>query len=336
MVSTESLNESSIATRISPSIGILAGPTATGKSSLAIELACEVGNIEIINADSLLVYKEMNIGTAKPSAEELNRIPHHLINIKTPDEPFTAGEFKRAAEAALQDIHSRGKRALLVGGTGFYLKSLLFGMWGESEQNASVSLELKTQLEGQCQTKLYQKLFQKDPTSALRIGISDRYRLVRALVLMDQTGKSLTQLQAEVPSLPDPRFALWILDRTSDELHLRIERRTQHMLEEGLISEFQILHSKYPLSRALHAIGYAQVGDSVAGNLPQGRKIEPGMNGLQSEISLATRQLVKRQRTWFRNQSKKTPGSRWFHLEQDRAMLEVEFKSLYRNAYVQI
>ncbi len=306
-------------------VGLLTGPTATGKSGLAIEFALNQGGIEIINADSMLVYRGMDIGTAKPSLHERKQIPHHLIDVKNPNETFTAGEFKRAVLSTIDEIHSRGNRALIVGGTGFYLKSLLFGLWKAPPSHP----EIRKKLEEHSNDELYKKLLEVDPISAQRIGHSDRYRLIRGLEIIELSGKSLEQLQSELPPEPDPRFHLWILDRSNPDLQTRIHLRTSQMIQEGLIEEYQKIHSLYPESRSLMAIGYAQVKDFLEGKPPAGRKIKPGIEGLQEEIELATRQLVKRQRTWFRNQSQKTPQSEWFHFEEDRSRLELAIKKVY-------
>ena len=126
-----------VSEKVSPLVGILTGPTASGKTQLALRWASERGNIEIINADSLLVYRGLDIGTAKPTPDQLKQLPHHLIDILDPDQAFTAGDFFKAAHVAIAEIHDRGKRALVIGGTGFYLKALLFGLWGLPETSAS-------------------------------------------------------------------------------------------------------------------------------------------------------------------------------------------------------
>ncbi len=302
-------------------ISILTGPTATGKSSIALQWARQNRDIEIINADSLLVYKKFNIGTAKPSAEELQEIPHHLIDLCEPDEVFTAGEFFRAAENSISDILKRGKKPLIVGGTGFYLQALLFGIWNAPAADPQIRQRLET-LE---LPALYAKLNEKDPLSARRIGHSDRYRLVRALELIELSGQTPTELQAETKKDPDPRFQLLILDRDSEDLNQRIRIRTRLMLEANWLEEVQSLRAQYPNCRPLQSVGYAQVIQYLDGQKPQGRKISEGLRGLQEEVELATRQLVKKQRTWFKNQSKKVPQSRWFHLEKDLALLEETF-----------
>lgn len=308
-------------------IGILTGPTATGKSSLAIELALNrYPKLEIINADSLLVYREMNIGTAKPSPTELKTVPHHLIDIRSPNETFTAGEFVRTAHTAIEEIHQRGNRALIVGGTGFYLKALLFGLW----EAPPADPQIRSTLQKETNETLLMRLQERDPLAATRIGLSDRYRLIRALEIIQLTGKSPTQLEMETPQHPSPQFRLWILDRPTEELHIRIQKRTQTMIQDGLIEEYVHLQKNFPEARALNAVGYKQVGDYLAQRTPSGRKLEPGLGGLDSEIQLATRQLVKQQRTWFKGQLSKVDTAQWFLLEDQRDKLVEQFKSVYQ------
>lgn len=306
-------------------VGILTGPTATGKTDLALRLCEEHGSVEIINADSLVVYREMNIGTAKPSAEDLARVPHHLVDIRNPDQPYNAGDFVREVGAAIDRIHSRGKRALITGGTGFYLKALIYGLWEDSRS----APEVRKELEKIDSPTLYRELEARDPESAHRIGVNDRYRLLRSHELLRVTGKTPSQLEAESATKPaDPRFELWIVDRDPAELESRIAERTQAMLKLGLIEETQALRARYPGAPALSSVGYAQVQAYLDGVVPTGRKLKPGIDGLADEIILATRQLVKRQRTWFRGQH----DGQWFTLSDDtesESPIQAAFKAIY-------
>jgi tRNA dimethylallyltransferase len=309
----------------SKKIGILTGPTATGKSQIAIDFALQHGKIELINADSLLVYQGMNIGTAKPSSDELKQVPHHLIDIRKPDQPFTAGEFFRTATRTIEEIESRGNRALIVGGTGFYLKSLLFGLW----EAPAADLELRKKLKELPQQVLYDRLFARDAEYALRIGKNDSYRLVRACELMELTGKTPSELQATMTHQANPRFMLWVIDRTNDDLFARIAHRTRTMLQDGLIEEVKALQPQYSQCRALSSVGYLQTCQFLAGEKPPGRKIKPGLEGLSEEIQLATRQLVKQQRTWFRRLKTQVFHSQWFNLDADRPQLVEHLNSVY-------
>ena len=306
---------------------ILTGSTAAGKTSAAIKLAelyqkiHASSQIELVNADSISVYRHFNIGSAKPSLLEQKNISHHLLDIKDPEENTHAGEFHRACEACLQDIHSRGNRALIVGGTGFYLKGLLLGSWGDIPANP----QLRMQLEDLDNQQLFQQLLAKDEAWALKVSAGDRYRLIRALEVIEQTGKTPSQLEAQTSQEPDPQFRLLVLDRPNKELHSRIETRTQKMLEAGWIEEVEDLIKRFPQSRALNSVGYQQVKDYLQQKKPAGRKMASGLQGLQDEVNLATRQLVKKQRTWFKAQK----GAEHFLLEKDRNSLEKALKEIY-------
>ena len=290
---------------------ILTGPTATGKTTLALAAAAAHPQLELVNADSLLIFREMNIGTAKPTAQELTLVAHHLIDIRSPAETFTAGDFVREVEKVLIDIHSRGKRALLVGGSGFYLKALLYGLWDVPAAN----LIIRAELEKENNVTLFNRLALHDEQSALKISQNDRYRLIRALEIHQLTGK--TPGDFKPPENPNPRFALWVIDRATDELHARIAKRTEQMLADGLIDEVKTVREKYPTSRALDAVGYRETIHFLNGTTPEGRKVRVGLPGLQDEIELGTRQLVKRQRTWFRGQKHRED----FVLPQDESRL---------------
>jgi tRNA dimethylallyltransferase len=310
-------------------VGILTGPTASGKTAVALGLAARHG-LEIVNADSLLVYRGLDVGTAKPTHAERARVPHHLVDIRDPDEPYTAADFRRDARAAIDAIHARGGRALVVGGTGFYLKALLFGVWDAPP----AAPELRRALEACPNTELYAELFGVDPDSALRIGGNDRYRLVRAIEIWRQTGRTPSALAAAQPRDPDPRFALWVVDRQNADLESRIARRTREMLDAGLIDETRRAQARWPGARPLGSIGYAQVLAHEAGRAPAGRPLAPGLEGLRSEIELATRQLVKKQRTFLRGLrgfrgADGAPIARWFHLDADRAALDAAAAEVY-------
>jgi len=277
---------------------VLSGPTASGKSSLAIEVASLLG-LEIINADSVCFYRGFDIGSAKPSLEELGRIPHHLIDIADPLDTYHAGRFLKDCKEKLEDIHARGKRALIVGGSGFYLKALRKGLWDAPEG----SPEFRESLRDHATEELFQDLRNLDPDHATKIGSADRYRLVRALEILHFSGKKPSELESRMSDRTDPAFQLWVIDRESPELMERIRLRVEHMLDAGWIEETQQLLEAYPESRTLRAVGYAQVVRHLRGEPPSGRKILPGVPGLRDEIILSHRQLVKQQRTWFKQLS---------------------------------
>ena len=312
MVSTQSLDPISV---------ILSGPTAAGKTAIALELARAHGDIEIINADSLLIFNGMDIGTAKPTPEELKEVPHHLINIIDPSQTFTAGDYVRLVNQAMKAIHTRGKRALLVGGSGFYLKALIYGLW----EGAPADPAIRAELEKIASPDLYDELFKVDQESALRIGVNDRYRLVRAIELIRLTGKTPTALQAEQNHTPRADLKLFVIDRSNEELFPRISERARAMLDAGFIEEVEGIRSRFGESRALTAVGYTQVCGYLDGVSPSGRVLREGLLGLQDEIELATRQLVKRQRTWFKSEK----SAKAFELERDHEKLIEELEKIY-------
>ncbi len=275
---------------------ILTGPTAVGKSSLAIEIA-EMLGLEIINADSVCFYRHFNIGSAKPTPEELTRVKHHLIDVADPNETYHAGQFFRDCMAALEGIHSRGKRALIVGGSGFYLKALRYGLW----EAPPTSIEFRNTLQDRSNPELHEKLSALDAEHAKKISVSDRYRLIRALEIIEISGKKPSELEASMDKVPNPAFSLWVVDREKTELQERMKARIEVMMESGLIEETEQLNQQFPESKVLSSVGYAQVMNYLNGVLPPGRKLRPGLAGLQDEIELAHRQLAKQQRTWFKN-----------------------------------
>ena len=281
---------------------ILSGPTAVGKSSLAIEFALQfekkyLKKIEIINADSVCFYQQFNIGSAKPTPDELEQVPHHLINIAHPHDQYHAGQFLKDCEKVRHEIEARGNRALIVGGSGFYLKALRYGLW----EAPPTSPEFRASLSDKTNLELQTALQEIDPVHAEKISLSDRYRFIRALEIHALSGKKPSELEAEMPNEPNENFELWILDREKDALAKRMSSRVEKMIAEGLIDEVIHLRDQFPLSKTLHAVGYQQVLDFLNGEKPEGREPKPGLSGLKDEIELAHRQLAKQQRTWFKN-----------------------------------
>jgi tRNA dimethylallyltransferase len=306
---------------------ILTGPTAVGKSSFSIQFALKHEKItgqkiEIINADSVCFYQEFNIGSAKPTEEELQSVPHHLINVAHPNEVYHAGEFLRTVKKTLAAIHARGNRALIVGGSGFYLKALRLGLWDAPP----TSLEFRDTLKNETIETLHAKLKTIDPVHAEKIGTNDRYRAIRALEIFELSGKKSSELEAEMPSEPNSQFELWILDRDKEELSERMRVRIAQMLEQGLVEEAKNLREKFPESKTLRAVGYHEVLQFLDGVKPQGRKIVEGLPGLVSEIELSHRQLAKQQRTWFKN----LKPEQSFTLDRDLNLLKEKLMSFYQ------
>jgi tRNA dimethylallyltransferase len=323
------------ASRVTPPIhpvAIVTGTTASGKTGIALEFARSFprGEIEIVNADSLLVFRGFDIGTAKPSHAELEEIPHHLVDVRSPDEAFTAGDFIRECDAALLDIHRRGKRALIVGGTGFYLKALLFGLWDAPKADPAI----RSRLELESNPALFDRLCTFDQKAALRISAGDRYRLIRALEMIEISGKTPSEHEAEAAERPSiPGLSLFVVDREAEALRDRIVQRTDQMLEAGFVEEVKALRNAHPDSKALSSVGYAETLRFLDGIPPEGRKILPGMPGLRAEIILATSQLAKRQRTFFGNETQgqfcRASHRRFLTLDHDREELLFSLKTLY-------
>lgn len=302
-------------------VAVLTGMTASGKSSIALDAARKYG-LELINADSIQVYRHLNIGSAKPSAAELKEIPHHLIDILNPTEQYNAGDFVKQVETALADIHGRGKRAMIVGGTGFYIKALLYGLWAAPPIDPAIREKVSKLSSEDAMTQLKAS----DSVAAEKISMQDRYRLTRYLEIALQTGQKPSELEKETASRePREEFPLLVVDRPEEELLKRISQRTDEMLEAGLIVETQKLLDAFGSARPLGSVGYAQVLDFLKGVPPSGRKIDPGIPGLKSEIVLATRQLARKQRKWFEGEK----ASQWFHLDTDRAKLEKVLHEVY-------
>ncbi|MBI5758959.1 MAG: tRNA (adenosine(37)-N6)-dimethylallyltransferase MiaA [Planctomycetales bacterium] len=276
----------------------LAGPTACGKTAVGVELAARL-NAEIVSLDSMSLYRGMDIGTAKPSAAERSRVPHHLIDVIEPHEEYSLAEYVAAAEQACREIVSRGRVPLFVGGTGLYLRAVLRGVFEGPAADWDVRGRLE-QLAATDSTRpvLHERLQHLDPASATRLHPNDTRRLIRALEVFELTGQTLSSLQCESPLPGDerPPHVYW-LEPPRDWLHDRINRRVEAMFAAGLIDEVKhLLTAERPLSRtARQALGYKETIDYLAGSpntTPQ---------NLIELIQTRTRQFAKRQHTWFRN-----------------------------------
>lgn len=273
----------------------LMGPTASGKTALAIEI-CEALPCEIISVDSALIYRTMDIGTAKPSAAELKKAPHRLIDILDPAQSYSVAEFRKDALVAMQDISAKGKIPLLVGGTMMYYKALIDGLspLPESDQKVRQAIELQAKESGW--DVLHQQLAQIDPLSAKRIHPNDPQRLVRALEVYLLTNRSMTDLMA-TKSEPIPynirQFCIAPQDRAV--LHQRIAQRFQMMLDSGFQAEVEKLKSRSDLHLnlpSIRCVGYRQMWQYLDGDFD--------FEQMREKSIAATRQLAKRQLTWLR------------------------------------
>ncbi|MBP6310420.1 MAG: tRNA (adenosine(37)-N6)-dimethylallyltransferase MiaA [Arenimonas sp.] len=275
------------------------GPTASGKTAFAVDLAQQL-NTEIISVDSALVYRGLNIGSAKPDAETLKLAPHRLIDIREPHEIFSAADFANEALPHMQELSGQGKVPLLVGGTGLYFKALLKGLSAMPASNPDVRAELQTRVTLEGWQALYEQLQAVDPISAARIHPNDPQRILRALEVYLVSGKSLSQWQASSQQQPFPFRVLELVLSPQDRcvLHERIVLRFDQMLEQGFLAEMQglmknpLLHPDLP---SMRAVGYRQAWQHLKGDI--------NFDAFRNLAIIATRQLAKRQLTWFRGQS---------------------------------
>lgn len=275
----------------------LMGPTATGKTALALKMA-QHWPVEIISVDSALIYKQMDIGTAKPEAAELAQVPHHLIDIRDPAQSFSAWEFAEAARGLIQAIQQRGRLPLLVGGTMLYFRALLEGLNALPQANEAIRQQLEHEAEQQGWSALHQKLAGLDPAAAVRIQPGDRQRIQRALEVHMLTGRSLTELlQQQTPKLDSPVLKVVLAPQDRGPLHQRIATRFERMLQLGLIEEVEGLRARGDLNLALpsmRCVGYRQVWLMLDGTI--------SADEMPDKAIAATRQLAKRQFTWLKKQ----------------------------------
>jgi tRNA dimethylallyltransferase len=278
---------------------VLTGPTAVGKTELALRWA-EANHAEIVSCDALLFYRGMDIGTAKPTAAERARVPHHLIDVGEVDEGMDVTGYVALAREAVDGIAARGKRVLVAGGSGFYLKSFFAPVADDVAVPAELRAEVSARLETEGLAALVAELRALNPQGLGGLDVANPRRVTRALERCQASGRTLATLAAEFARMPGP-FADWDvrctrLDREPEDLHARIARRVDAMLAEGLVAEVERLRAA-GLERnpsASRAIGYRETLAMLDGGLPRA--------SLAAEIVKNTRALVKKQRTWFRTQ----------------------------------
>ncbi|MCG9767261.1 tRNA (adenosine(37)-N6)-dimethylallyltransferase MiaA [Pseudoalteromonas piscicida] len=271
------------------------GPTAAGKTALAIEL-CQALNAEIISVDSALVYKGMDIGTAKPNAQEQAQAPHHLIDIIDPAQSYSVAEFRADAIKLIDDFHQRGKVPILVGGTMMYFKGLIEGLSPLPEADAEIRAVLEREAEQKGWPALHQQLKEIDPEAAAKISENDSQRINRALEVYRISGKTMTQLQqSKQDALPYQFHQFAIAPNDRKVLHERIEKRFKIMLDEGFKNEVLALYQRkdlHPDLPSIRCVGYRQMWEYLAGECDYNEMVFKGV--------AATRQLAKRQLTWLR------------------------------------
>jgi tRNA dimethylallyltransferase len=277
-----------------PRIIVICGPTAAGKTAAGIEVARAVGG-EIVSADSMQVYRYMDIGTAKPTAAEQAAVRHHLIDVADPDEPFDAAAYMTRARRALAELIRRGRPPVVVGGTGLYIKALLYGLFRSEARNRDVRARLRAEADAAGTAALHARLEACDPEAAARLHPNDRARILRALEVFEVTGRPISELQRAHRFGEAPFRALKIgLSLERETLYRRIDRRVEAMLAAGLEAEVRgLLARGYgPQLKPMQSIGYSHMAACIAGRVDMGECIRT----LQRD----TRRFAKRQLTWFR------------------------------------
>ena len=277
----------------------IAGPTASGKTALAVELAKEL-NGEVVSCDSMQVYKRMDIGTAKPTMEEMQGIPHHMIDVAEPDEDFSVSRYCCMAAPIVDDIVARGKTAIIAGGTGLYMDSLMRGNAFAPFPSTGVREKLEAQADSEGMEEMLSRLSSIDPEAAARLHLSDRKRIIRALEVYLETGQTITEHNRKTQLIPPKYSPLWLGLDFDDraELYRRIDARVDLMLEMGLISEIQGLLASGipPKCTAMQAIGYKEFVNALHGEETVAQAAE--------EVKKSSRHYAKRQLTWFRRNPK--------------------------------
>jgi tRNA dimethylallyltransferase len=294
------------------------GPTASGKTACAVEWAQRL-NTEIISVDSALVYKGLNIGSAKPDSETLKLAPHRMIDIRDPHEIFSAADFALEALPHMYALTEQGKIPLLVGGTGLYFQALMQGLSEMPAADAQVRAILKAQVEVEGWQYMHERLKIIDPVSAQRIHPNDPQRILRALEVYEISGKSLTDWQSQSQQKPFPFRVLELVlaPQSREVLHERIVLRFDQMLEQGFLDEMRelmsnpLLHVDLP---AMRAVGYRQAWAYL--------REETTFEQFREQAIIATRQLAKRQLTWFRGQS----SSHWFDPQLQKDALDYHLR----------
>ena len=286
-----------------PKILVICGPTASGKTALAVELALRHHG-EVVSADSMQIYRRMDIGTAKPTPEEMGGVPHHMLDVADPEEDFSVARYVDMAAKCVDDILSRGRLPILAGGTGLYIDSLLSGRtFAPFQPDSPLRGQLEEQLRREGGAAMLARLAQVDPDSAARLHPNDEKRIVRALEVYQSTGKTITQHNLETQAIP-PRYdalTLALAFERREDMWSRIDRRVDQMMDQGLVAEVQgLLDSGVPAKcTAMQAIGYKE----MAAALLSGGDVRSAAE----EIQLRSRQYAKRQLTWFR----RNKAARW-------------------------
>lgn len=277
-----------------PKVIVICGPTASGKTSLSIELAKKI-NGEVISSDSMQIYKDMDIGTAKPTKEEMEDIKHYLIDFVPPNERYSVASFKKDAEKAIEEILAKGKVPIVVGGTGLYVNSLIYGIeFNSIEIDEEYRKELDERVEKEGLDTLYEEAKKIDPEAINNISKNDKKRIIRILEIYKQTGKTKTEQEKESrKNGVKYDYKVFAINMDREILYERINKRVDIMIEQGLIQEVENLIQKYKeFPTAMQGLGYKEVVQFINGELTKEEMIE--------KIKQETRRYSKRQITWFK------------------------------------
>lgn len=277
-----------------PKVIVICGPTASGKTSLSIELAKKI-NGEIISADSMQIYKDMDIGTAKPNKEEMQGIKHYLLDFVSPEERYSVAQYKNDAKYAIKEILSKGKMPIVVGGTGLYIDSLIYEIeYNDIKIDEDYRKELETIIEKQGLKELYEKALEIDPIAMEKISENDKKRIMRVLEIYKSTGKTKTEQEIESRKKPiEYDYKVFAINWDRETLYNRINQRVDIMIEKGLIEEVKNIIKKYDkFPTAMQGLGYKEVVEYLNRIYTKEEMIE--------KIKMETRRYAKRQLTWFR------------------------------------
>ena len=292
----------------------IAGPTASGKTALSIALAKELDG-EIVSCDSMQVYKRMDIGTAKPTAEEMDNIPHHMLSVAEPWEDFSVGKYCQMATPIVDDILARGKTAIVVGGTGLYMDALIRGNDFAPVPATGRREELEQLANFHGIEAVIAQLRAVDPESAERLHPSDQKRIIRALEVYLETGETITEHNRKTQLLPSRYTPVWFALEDADRatLYERIDRRGEAMLEQGLLEEIQSLLSEGVPEKctAMQAIGYKEFVDALKGR--------SSIETATALVQQSSRKYAKRQLTWFR----RNPAIHWLRREENETTAQI-------------
>ncbi|KPJ68440.1 MAG: hypothetical protein AMJ45_02360 [Syntrophobacter sp. DG_60] len=301
-------------------IVIITGPTGVGKTRLSLRLA-QIFNAEIISADSMQIYRYMNIGAAKPTPEEQALVPHHLIDIRNPDEDYSAAEFKKDADKSIKEVIGEERSVFVVGGTMLYLRVLTKGLFEAPKVDYALRERFKALCKERGNTWLHQRLKDIDPKAARRIHPKDTFRIIRALEVFELTGKPISRHQEQhrfKASFYD--YLKICLNMPRSLLYERINHRVEKMFSQGLIDEVEeLLKMGYkPNLKSMKSIGYRHVVEYLQGKF--------GLENTKEKIKQATRHYAKRQLTWFRYK----PEVNWYNLSEEKKIIE-DIKHFYQD-----